>query len=277
MNKTKDEKLQLNEEHVNSNKVTNHKEDKNMRKRTIVTAMAMVMMMALLAGCEKTTPPTVTVGSAADPTPTVAPTEEVVAPTEVEAVPTAEATPEATPTEAVVEDNPNVIEGVDFTSFNAGGTIRLAMSEVKFDEPKLVVTRKVMSMSGQQISAIGFLSNGEHYVEEAIEDKPEDYMKTNFIYYIYAPKEIKSVTYNKETISIDVNGEGRVTDADHISSKEADAKEIDGVKYPKLFYFGLNDFAVVTDDEVTITINYEDGASDQMTVFLTKEYVDYGN
>ena len=243
-----------------------------------------------MAGCGENEPaqeqstmasPATEVGSAVD-----APAEVPEATETQEVSETAETTPEVTeePTEApapteevVVEDNPNIIDGVDFTSFNAGGTIRIALSQLQYDEPKIVVTRKVMSMSGQEISAIGIMSNGEHYVEEEVEDKPSDYMETDFTYYIYAPKNIKNVTYNKETITIDSNGEGRTTDTDHLSPKESDEKEIDGVMYPKLFYFGLNDFALVTNDEVTMNIEYEDGTSDQMTIYITKEHVEYGN
>lgn len=283
MNRTKDENLQLNEEPAGSinNKVVKHQKEEKAMKRTrkfLAMAVSIILILIVLAGCGKNVEPTGSIGSAAAPTPTAAPTLEAAAPTEVEAVPTAEATPEATPTEAVVEDNPNVIEGVDFTSYNEERKpIDIAMQNMKFEVPRLVVTRRVRTLTSLQDEVMCMLKDGDKFVEEPIQEKPENYDSTYFVYHIYAPKQIKKVSYNEETIQVDSNGDGNTTADNHISSQVNDEFEWSGVQYSKSYSFWMAPLGMVTDDEVIITIEYEDGTSDQMTVYITKEYVEYGN
>ena len=276
MEKTKDKMNEkLNEEPVVSKQF---KEDVTMKKnRRFVAMLASIIMMLTLAGCNssaggETNPPVA--NPTVETTVAVAPTEvEVPTATEAVAEPTKEADP--TPTEAVVNDNPYVIDGIDFTNFGKGQTIVVSMAEMKYDEPKIIATRSVRLMSSMQRDVVCFLSDGDQFTEEKPEEIPDDYQKTYFTYYIYAPKEIKDVVFNEESVEVDLTGDGDIMIADHVNKEVGDSMEIDGVTYPKVFYFNMESKGIFNDDEVAMTIEYEDGTSDTVSVFITKEFVDY--
>lgn len=283
MNRRKN--LQLNEEPVVNcvNTVVKHQKEENGMKKTrnyVALLTSIIMVLSIMVGCSNTqastggVTPSTSIGSSVEPT-VQAPTEVVAQPTE-EATPT-EAVVEATPTEEAVEDNPNIIDGVDFTKYNEGEPIDVVLMDMQFDEPKLIVERKVqIANSGTLISdAMGVLSNGDKYVEEPVEEKPEGYEQTYFVYNIYAPKPIKNVSYNEREIEVDNNNDGYLTKRDHVYPDSFDEMEMDGIQYPKLYYFYMVPKGILTDDDVTVTIEYEDGTSDQITVYITKEYVEY--
>ena len=251
-------------------------------KRKSSLALLTTMTICLASGCGTTgttTAPETTSGATAE----VAPTEETVAVAEAEA---AEATPEvaevvepteveATPTEEVVEDNPNVIEGVDFTSFNEENMVlSYAMYGMKFDVPRLVVTRRVEMSFDTERKVMCILSDGDKFTEEPVDEKPEHYEATRYEYSIYAPKAIKDVSYNQRKIEYNLEGVEQTFSADLINGLYSKSWEMDGIEYPESYHFYLDYNAVVNDEEIIITIDYEDGTSDQMTVYLTKDYVE---
>ena len=173
-------------------------------------------------------------------------TEVATEPTEVE----------ATPTEEVVEDNPNIIEGFDFTEFNEDGKwIGFAMHDADCDEPKVIATRE--DENGQEVIAI--LSDGEHFSQD----------EGKFVYYVYAPKAVKAVNFNEKMIDYEIDGV--TVTKNHIQIMEDDAFENDGVQYSKTYSFWYNSHALVTDDCVAILLEYEDGSDDSMGVFITTE------
>ena len=169
--------------------------------KLFVVIMAAVMAIPMVA-CESNVEVTPTPAATTTEVTEAQPTEESVVEPEVTEVPeTTEEVTEVTeapePTEEpVVSDDPNVIDGYDFTDFNeknSDANYDKVVDSMEYDTIKFIIhhyeeTRQV----------IGILSNGDKYyvpVDDA----------DNYCFYFYFPKEVLTVeadgmdTYNETT------------------------------------------------------------------------------
>ena len=217
-------------------------------KRILVVLLLTVMAMSMV-GCEGQTKPEVQ----------NAPTEETVVETEVteetvveepggaeETVVETEAPEEPTemPTEDGVEDNPNVIDGIDFTEFNKqyheekeGDYIYVwdvMHQQAKYDNLRIVV------ISDAKAEAI--LADGDSIVQE------EENGSYNL--FIYRPKKIVSM----EKIG-------------------GDEVELIETTYPSIAGMLEIGYEVTgTDIEAGVKVTYEDGTQESITIYVTKDY-----
>ena len=208
-----------------------------MKKTTkFFTVMLAAMLVMPMVACEPEADPTT-------PAPTtevteVQPTEEPVVEPEVteEPAPTEEVV-EPEVTEEVVEDNPNVIDGIDFTEFNEGDASFFDIMENYPNNDNL----KLIALSDKRVEAI--LEDGDSIIQE--KDNGE------YTFFFYTSKDVKSVY--------------------KIGGKDVSA---DIAEYPNIRgYCFVKDEVTGTDIECGATVTYEDGTEESITIYVTKDYV----
>lgn len=148
--------------------------------------IAMVILTVLAVACESKEPTT--------PEPTTEVTEVTEVPTEEVAEPkvTEESAPteeviEPEPTEEPVSDNPNIVDGYDFTDYNEDNSDESydkVVDSMTYDSVKFIVHR------------LGDYENWEHTITEILSDGDDFYWPNDgkdYFFYFYFPKDIKTV------------------------------------------------------------------------------------
>ena len=207
-------------------------------------AMAMTAVILFLTACESSTGNVGSTGTT-EPAVTEAPTPEVVEATEV-AEPTEEVV-EVTeePTPEVVEENPNIIDGIDFTKFNNS---QESIYEA-IDRQATYDTMRIVAVTNQK--AVGILKNGDYITQE------ENESNSGYSFFVYAPKTVVNV---EEII-------GEKTRFSSQSDLEIDpSSKIIGSCRIKRSETGK-------DLECGIRVTYEDGSEETIIIYVTKEYV----
>ena len=239
MTTKKTEPLKLNMETI-GNQQKNHKEETTMKKRTMLM-MAMMVMAFVLTACSNGQQQQQAV-TTTTPAPTqvaeVKPTEAPVA-TEAPA-PTEEPTPTEAPTPT---ESQYMVDGYDFAEFyESGAKVEEIVQDWTDDSVRVIV-----KAWGKKIIAV--LEDGDSFVmEEAVGG-------SHFSFDMYVPRKANGVT--------------TTVDKSFLRLHKNDRENTE--KLP--FYFGIDDDATGTDVECPITITYEDGTEETITIYITKEYV----
>ncbi len=214
-------------------------------KKLLVTLMLAAIMVMPLVACEGNVEPATPVATTAEVTEAPEPTEEVVEPEVTEAPePTEEPVVEPEPTEEPISEDPNIIDGIDFTEFNNqyheepdGDFIYVwdvMHQQAKYDNLRIVV------ISDAKAEAI--LADGDSIVQE------EENGSYNL--FIYRPKKIVSM----EKIG-------------------GDEVELIETTYPSIAGMLEIGYEVTgTDIEAGVKVTYEDGTQESITIYVTKDY-----
>ena len=213
-----------------------------MRKMKMFLTIIMVAVFAIpMVACESNGEPT----PVAEPVSVAEPTEE---PT-VEAEPTEEPTVEAEPTEeptVEVEENPNVIDGYDFTDYNEENRSEnydKVVDSMDYDSVRFIIHR----VQDYQHKVVGILSDGDNY-NMAIGEEMIDYL------YFYFPKEPAKV------------------EVDGMCGYETDTPTylyIQEEKGNKGYSANVRDRSILTDGyELTGHVVYTDGTEETIKVTL---------
>ena len=217
-------------------------------KKIIVTLILATVMVLLMVACEGSAD---TAGTT-DPVEAIAePTEEVVEATEVaeptEEVEVTEVTEEPTP--EVVENNPDVIDGIDFTDYHnyENKLDETIDSQADYD------SMRAIAITSHRVYAI--LKDGDSFKEDEETRQFED--GGSYGFFVYAPKEIVDITF--------IGGEN----IHFISQSDLGCEKSSKIKGA----FGIPDEITGTDIECGAKVVYEDGSEETLTIYVTKEYV----
>lgn len=217
-------------------------------KKLLVTIMLAAIMVMPLVACEGNVEPATPVATA-EVTEAPEPTEEVVEPEVTEETAPTEEVVEPEVTEEVVEDNPNVIDGIDFTDMYN----KQAPLEDVIDKQAKYDTMRIFAVSGGHVYAI--LQDGDYFTqdEENINNSTFGY----YSYFIYAPKKIVNIE------KIGGNDISFYTQSDLEIDSSSKVVGSCGVRYE----------STGTDLECGAKVTYEDGTEETITIFVTKDYV----
>lgn len=221
----------------------------NIRKLAIVIAI----VMSMLCGCATNQGSSQQVTSSA-PTKEAEPTKAEVEPTKeaeptevVVEEPTKEAEPTPEPTEAVVvEDNPNIIKGFDFTGYNVRGeSVWKVFSEIQNDKLMWVVST---SQKGELMMMNDVLFDG---------DSIEMNMSTQYCCSLYSPKNI---------IGFGQNGPVK---ADNMGKEDMDGNKF----WSNIYTFSFDpddDPDTFENQEYKVEVQYDDGSVETITINVTR-------
>ena len=214
-----------------------------MKKTNKLFAIMMAAVMAIpMVACESNVEPATPVATTAEVTEAPEPTEEVVEPEVTEAPEPTEEVVEPEPTEEPVSDNPNIIDGIDFSAWYDGEvetSFDIIDEQADYDSLRIFITAKG--------KAYAILADGESFTQEE--------EVGHYTLLIYAPKPVTKVEAIGEHYMIfGKKGIGAPDD-----SKIVDGGDIDP------------DFTA-TDYECGAKVTYEDGTEETIKVYITKEY-----
>lgn len=214
-------------------------------KKKIVIAMILLSTFAF-AGCakEESAAPA-SVQTTAEP---VTNETSVDSSTEKEEKPTEVPTEEPTPTK---EPYSNVIDGYDFKRFDNGRDFQL-LDDISFDEPVVVATK--------EHKALAVLHNDDHFTQELPDGEFGGSWQTDtrYYYYIYSPKKIAN---------IDVRNNANGVPADATIFEDFN-------EWVNMFRYSTYGDPI-DDMQVLFTLNFEDGSSEDLSVFLSFPYPVY--
>lgn len=237
----KTEHLQLNIGETIGNQQKNHKEETTMKKRTTMMAMVMVMAMAfVLTACStgQQQQPTVTTTPAPTQVAEVKPTEAPVA-TEAPA-PTEEPTPTEAPTPT---ESQYMVDEHDFAEYyESDARIEEVVQTWTDDSARIIV------VGFKDVNAV--LKDGDSFVMD-------ESVGAYYSFYVIVPKKAIEATTSNETF---------------VNIIDAPVKE-EGNRDKMPYAFGIDDKETGTNVECPITITYEDGTEETITIYITKEYV----
>ena len=213
------------------------KEETTMKKRTMVM-MAIAMAFVLTAcGTEPQQQPVVTT----TPAPTVVEAKPTEAPVATEAP---EPTEEPTPTEAPAPtESEYMVDEHDFAEYyESDARIEDVVQTWNDDSARIVV------VGFKDVNAV--LKDGDSFVMD-------ESVGAYYSFYVIVPKKAVEAT----------NGNEKFVNIIDAPVKEASNRD----KLP--YAFSIDDEETGTDVECPITITYEDGTEETITIYITKEYV----
>ena len=242
---------QLNTEHVGSSK--QHKEVRTMKgmRKYLALLMAAIMVFSMVA-CDSDTGSESQGSSNRNDEQTVTqvaeekPTAEDPKPDveEPEVTQPDKPDPEEKDPEPVVEDNPNIIEDVDFTAFNEDG-----------DREKLAEILNTMDLDGLRLIVLKYSHEAKiELVDDVLEDgesygcdKPAEY----YVFALYQPKEIQNIAVDEANMGYAHNVHN-------------------GYKYGRVYYIIISNLDILTADgyDMSVTATYSDGSEETITVTL---------
>ncbi len=152
--------------------------------------------------------------------------------------------PEPEP-EPVVEDDPNVIDGIDFSGYNNGQErLYVPVLNMTYDSLRVLVLA--------DDHAVAILKDGESF-----EMQDED---VYYIYEIFVPKEASEVEYSESV---------------HSGKNNLFTETEDEIAFSKVmpFNFRLLEDTSGENMEYTISVKYVDGTEETITLYITKEFV----
>ena len=224
---------------------------KQIEKLNIRKCLAVMMIAVMLCACSNNQPEVTTstgkvVDTTVEPTKAAEPTAEptkVEEPVEVEDPGQEEPTPEVT--EPVVE-GPNVVRGLDFTNFNEGYGYQHDLDDNTYEGIAWAVSTSLPN----ELSKITYVL----FDGDLCEISPD---VESYGFLLYTPKRAESIALDE--------GPAQVVDF-------GDSDEL-GNTYNKKFYaLILNDRDGTFDNEkFTVTATYDDGTSESITFYLTKQ------
>lgn len=247
-------KGKLNMEHVGSKQ---HKEENIMKRarKYLAILMAVIMVVSMVA-CDSDNGGNVSSGNENEPAVTVTNNNqqepEVTEPetTEPEVTEPETTDPvEVVDPDPVVEDNPNVIKGVDFTDYNVnGGSIFNAFDKLTCDKLMWVIRADLEGTGNKKV--IDALFDGDSF--DMLLDK-------SYKIYLYIPERVDSL----DSISIDDGDVGILNVGD---------TDIDGNSYSKVVYelYFNSEGQPMDNMPVSITVTYDDGSTESLTVYFTR-------
>ncbi|MBP3255367.1 MAG: hypothetical protein J6M60_02620 [Clostridia bacterium] len=138
---------------------------------------------------------------------------------------------------------PYEIDGYDFAPYNAGNMgIRTLFSQLKYDEPKLLVSTFYNGI----IDVIGSRNLYREHPENG-----------HYEYFLYLPKHAKKVSVNTEYTNLNEM---------YRYEEHGDQESI----YAVTFLHGKD--IIGENIPIVVNIQYDDGTSDKLEVFVTKNY-----
>ena len=137
--------------------------------------------------------------------------------------------------------NPNIIDGIDFTSFNLGSELIFEpMGKIEYDSLRWIV------IANHKVETI--LSDGNLFKQH------EELGRYTF--YLYSPKKVVSVTPGNDITIVN----------------KLDGGTFGNVHYDGLFMAEVEPNLVGKNLEIGVIVTYEDGMEDTLTIYVTKEY-----
>lgn len=251
--KTKLNIEQLNMEQVATKIATNsNKEEKAMKGRKFLVLLTTIILVAsMMVACGSDTSANQSASNndndqdeiqVDDP---VEDETDVAEPDEDETdvtVPDDETTPDedvADP-EPVEEDDPNVIDGIDFTEFHNGNE---ALPKILSEQSDKLDTLEIIAVKDMHVQAI--LHDGDYITQD----------DGNYSFYVCSPKAFTSIT--------------------PIDSKQHCYEQKDlGITEESVVIYCVNiGFADIVEDEPCgVTVTFEDGTEETITIYVTKDY-----
>ncbi|MBO6206716.1 MAG: hypothetical protein J6O73_07225 [Lachnospiraceae bacterium] len=222
-----------------------------MKRRHVALIASTLLALSLLAGCGQDAEDarnTIDMDLYPDGIgPNLEPSEASEVPTEApEATESIKATEEPTPTEAPTPTKSSyMVDGYDFAEFyESGASVDEVVQNWTEDSVRVIVKAR-----NKNIEAV--LKDGDSFVMD-------ESVGAYYSFAIYVPKKAANATTTADKSLMRIYK----TELENAENRE---------KMP--YVFNIDDDITGTDLECPITITYEDGTEETITIYITKEYV----